>query len=170
MIVTAPPRPKPIAATIGAVFGGLWGVVGTQALPPGWRGPAYAAVAAVTLGLLVRLWRAAPARPGERLFGRSAYRWAVAGELAAIYAASALLPRWGLRAFFIEVVGIIVGLHFIGLWRATGARRFLFICAGMVAVSAAAMALPARIGETAARDAGAGFGNALVLWAAVAAG
>jgi hypothetical protein len=159
---------KPIAGTIGAVFGGLWGVVGTLALPVAERWLAAATISALTIAILWRLWRAPPAKTAP-LFGRRAYRWAVGFELVAIYIASVLLPRWGLQPFFVPVVGIIVGLHFVGLYRATRARRFLAICAGMVVVSAAATLLPGAAHGLSLRDAATGFGNALVLWIGVAA-
>ncbi|MFT3978805.1 MAG: hypothetical protein QM688_17115, partial [Sphingomonas bacterium] len=65
----------------------------------------------------------------------------------------------GLGDYFLCAVGVIVGLHFIGLWRANGEARFLHIALAMCMVSIGAMLLP-----LAWRDASLGFGNALVLW------
>lgn len=142
--------------------------MGTFALPASWRALVAAAVALVTIAILCRLWRGR--RPSSApLFRHSAYRWAVVIELVSIYAASVLLRRCGLQPWFIQVVGIIVGLHFIGLYRATRAPRFLAICAEMVAVSALAMLLPGTAHGLSPRDAVTGFGNALVLWTSVAA-
>lgn len=159
---------RPIAGSIGTVFGGLWGVVGALALAPAWRLPAGVVAATVTAVLLWRLWSGAASASGP-LFRRAAYRWAVVFELVAIYAASAVLPRLGGQKFFIQVVGLIVGLHFIGLYVATRAPRFRFICVAMCLVSAGAMLLPGPAHDVVWRDAVTGFGNALVLWLGVAA-
>lgn len=158
---------RPIGNTIGLAFGGLWAVLGAQALPAAWQGPVLAGAAVITLALIIRLWRrrGSGGGAGGGLFRRPGYIVAVILELAAIIAASNLLPRWGLKAWFIQVLGVIVGLHFIGLWQATRARRFLAIAAGMCAVSLAAMLLPPG-----PRDLACGFGNALVLWAGAGLG
>jgi hypothetical protein len=157
--------PRPIPATIGLVFGGLWFWLGATALPPVWRTLAGLAGALITLGLIVRLWRApGPEDTGAGMFKRGAYFVAVALEVAAIYTASALLPKYGLQGYFIQAVGVIVGLHFIGLWRATGLARFLWIAGAMCAVSLLATLLPAAWEGVDPRDAATGIGNALVLW------
>jgi hypothetical protein len=162
-------RARPIPSTIGTIFGGLWGIVGALALPTAWHWPVAGITGMVTLTILLRLWRGPSPVSGAPLFRRQVYRWAVMFEVVAIAAASVLLRRAGLQSFFIQVVGIVVGLHFIGLYRATRAPRFLAMCAGMIAVSAAAMLLPAPAGGLAPRDVATGFGNALVLWIGVAA-
>jgi len=132
-------RSRPIPATIGLFFGGVWGLFGAQALPQDWR------VAGI-------------AGAGS-LFRRRTYYVAVAFEVAAIVAANLLLPRLGLQAYALQALGVIIGLHFIGLWKASGMARFLGIAAAMTAVSLAACMLPAPL-----RDMVTGFGNALVLW------
>ena len=159
-------RSGPIPASIGTIFGGLWALIAAMALPPIWRIPATVIAAVSTAILIVRLWRAErpAAGPPTRLFGRKAYRIAVVAEVLAIYAASAALPRLGWQAYFIQAVGIIVGLHFIGLWRATRSGRFVGIAAGMCIVSALAILLPATVRLVDLRDFVAGAGNALVLW------
>lgn len=151
---------RPIPRTIGVAFGAFWGMIGARALPDPVRTIASIAVGLAACGLIARLWLGAPlAGGGNALFRRKAYLLAVAFEVAAILAASALLPRFGLGAYFPCVVGAIVGLHFIALWHASGARRFLAIALAMCVVSLGAMLLPA-----ASRDILLGFGNALVLW------
>jgi len=64
-----------------------------------------------------------------------------------------------LQAYALQALGVIIGLHFIGLWKASGMARFLGIAAAMTIVSLAACALPPPL-----RDMVTGFGNALVLW------
>ena len=49
------------------------------------------------------------------MFRRWPYLLAVVLEIVAIYTVSAALPRYILQTYFIEAVGVIVGLHFIGL-------------------------------------------------------
>ncbi len=149
-----------IGATIGLGFGGLWALLGAQALPQHLSVWAALAGFAVSAALILRVWWARPVpSEGKSLFRRTRYFVAVALEVAAIMAASNLLPRYGLSGYLIPVVGVIVGLHFIGLWLAAAQRHFLGIAAGMCAVSLAAMLLPPGPREIAC-----GFGNALVLW------
>ena len=159
-------RSRPIPAAIGTMFGGLWALLAATALPPAWHIPAASLAIVATALLIVMLWRSdqPAAGPAGRLFGRQAYQSAVVAELLAIYAASAVLPRLGWQGYFIEAVGIIVGLHFIGLWAATRAPRFLGIAAGMCTISAAAIPLPATLHLLHLRDGFTGAGNALVLW------
>lgn len=80
-----------------------------------------------------------------------------------------LLPRYGLQAYLVPTIGIIVGLHFIGLWRASGETAFLGIAAAMCAVSTAAMVLPdGPVGSLNPRALFASYGSALVLWVTAA--
>ncbi|AYJ84598.1 hypothetical protein D3Y57_00345 (plasmid) [Sphingomonas paeninsulae] len=85
-----------------------------------------------------RLWCTNQPASGstEHLFDRKAYQIAVAAEVVAIYTVSAVLPPFGWQIYFIQIVEIIVGLHFIGQWAATRSRRFLDIAGGMCAISA----------------------------------
>jgi hypothetical protein len=157
MAATLDNRPRPIGATVGLLFGGLWCVLGAQALADPWRMAAMVLGGAVTLALAVRVWLApAIAGSGTGMFRQRAYLVAVLLEVAAIALANRVLPHDCL----VPAVGVIVGLHFIGLWKATGAARFLSISAAMCMVSAASALLP--VGP---REAVCGFGNALVLWA-----
>lgn len=99
------------------------------------------------------------------LFRSRYYIAAVALELIAMNVAAYVLPRHGLTGYLLTAVGIIVGLHFIGLWMATGMRRFLWIAGAMVVASALAALLPAAApGLFSARNAATGFANALILW------
>jgi len=147
---------RPVGATIGLVFGGLWWLLGAQVLPAPWPAPAAALGFAVSAGLIFLVWRRRGiAGGGTAMFRSRMYIAAVALEVAAIALASHLVPPAQMN----PAVGVIVGLHFIGLWMASGARRFLWIAAGMCAVSAASALLPPG-----PREAACGFGNALVLW------
>ena len=99
------------------------------------------------------------------MFRRRAYTVTVILELAALVAATNLLPRAGFGDELIPAVGVIVGLHFIGLWMATGLRRFLWIAFAMCAASAISAFLPMAYTGLDPRVAVCGFANALVLWA-----
>ncbi len=168
MIEAMEPRlngPRPIAGTIGLTFGGLWSSLGASGLPLGWRLPIEALGGLVTLALVAVLWtRRGSVGAGRGLFRRKGYIIAVALEIVAIYAASALLPHYGLQSYLIETVGVIVGLHFIGLWQATRRPAFLWISGCMCGVSVVSAFMPPAIGEFGPRMIVAGFGNALVLW------
>lgn len=159
---------RPVPVMIGTAFGGLWAAMGALALPRAWTPWAAGAAVTVALILLGRLWFSAAVESGG-LFRRHAYWVAVVLEVAALVAAGHFLPRYGLQAYFVPAIGIIVGLHFIGLWKATGNTVFVWIAGAMCAVSAAAAALPdAPIGSLNARALFASYGNALVLWVAAA--
>jgi hypothetical protein len=62
------------------------------------------------------------------------------------------------------VIAIIVGLHFLGLWRVTGAEIFIALAGGLCLVGRIALwaAESRRLLIT-------GFGCAFVLWASAAA-
>ncbi len=153
-------RARPIPRAIGLLFGALWGLIGALALPRPAQALAVACVALIAIGLLGRLWfRASMGGEGNSLFRRRAYLLAVIFEVGAIMLASSLMPRLGLGDYFLCAVGVVVGLHFIGLWRANGEVRFVHIALAMCMVSIVATLLP-----LAGRDALLGFGNALVLW------
>jgi hypothetical protein len=156
---------RPIGATVGLFFGGLWCVLGSQALPQHWQLPVIVAGWIVTLLLVLRLWRLpAFGAGGGAMFRQRTYLVAVALEVVALVAANNLLPKMGFGDELIPVVGIIVGLHFIGLWQATGLRRFLGIAVAMCVVSAFSALLPSLWGNIDPRVAVCGFGSALVLW------
>ncbi|HEX3810965.1 MAG TPA: hypothetical protein VHW02_14825 [Rhizomicrobium sp.] len=162
-------RPKPIGGTIGLFFGGLWSFLGAQALPQPWQMPVAIVGFVVTFVLIAMVWRRSTlAGPGTGMFGRRAYLAAVVLEVVAIVAASNLLTHYGLQSYIIPAVGVIVGLHFIGLWVATGMSRsatpLLWIAGAMVVVSALSALLPHAYGGFNPRDAACGFANALVLW------
>ncbi len=63
-----------------------------------------------------------------------------------------------------SAIGCIVGLHFIGLWLATGSSRFLHITAGMCVVSVVSMVVPFTWHAVGLRYLLLGVGNAAVLW------
>jgi hypothetical protein len=165
MLTAIDRAPRPIGATVGLFFGGLWCVLGSQALPVAWQWPAIAAGWIVTLALIVQLWRRKTVSGGGgTMFRQRAYIAAVLLEVAALFAAANFLPRAGFGDQLIPAVGVIVGLHFIGLWMATGLRRFLAIAAAMCAVSVFSAFLPVAYAGVDPRVAVCGFGNALVLW------
>jgi hypothetical protein len=158
-------RPKPIGGTIGLCFASLWWLLAARALPAGFHVPVAFSGFLVGAVLILLLWRRPPNRgSGTGMFRRRTYLVAVVLEIAAIAVASNLLRSYGLQDYFIPTMGVIVGLHFIGLWQATGALRFLTIAAAMCLVSLASMVLPHVGSGLDLRDAACGFGNALVLW------
>ena len=158
-------RSRIIGSAIGLVFGGVWSVLGARALQREWQIPAMVAGITFTAALILRLWpRPATLDAVQFTFRSRYYITAVALEIIALNVAGNLLLRQGLAAYLLTSVGIIVGLHFIGLWMATRMRRFLWIAGAMCAVSALMAFLPATYGAMNPRDTATGFGNALVLW------
>ena len=167
--LTEPVRTRsslPVSNLIGLVFAGLWAWAGSLTLAKVWQISTLAVSVLVGVVLLVRLMRG-PAQHATRgsMFRGAPYLFAVVLELCGIYVASVALPRFGYEAYLMQVVGVIVGLHFLGLWRASRSRRMVAIAVGMCAVSAVGLLLP-RVFANGVRpgDVWTGFGNALVLW------
>ncbi len=148
---------------IGLGFAVLWLLLGAAALPVPWRYGVGAVGVVAIAGLAVRAWRMDEPRTG--LFRMKRYRIAVIAEFGALALGQVLLARAGLSAYLLPVVGIIVGLHFIGLWWAGGGVQYLRLAAAMTIIDAGALLLPAG-GH--AMQAVAGLGSAAAL--AVAAG
>ena len=96
-------------------------------------------------------------------FRGAVYNEAVGFEVVFIVIAVWLLRRAKHPQYILPVVGFIVGLHFLGLWRATDLSVFVWTAIGMCIASAIAIILPPNM--VVARRAIAGFGCALVLWA-----
>ncbi len=149
-----------IGRLIGLSFGVLWLLVGAAALLRLDGGLAAAVAAAGLLAFAIAAWRVVRRRQKNRRFVRSIYIAAVAAEVAALWIAQRWLSAHGRQDLLFPVVGVIVGLHFIGLWAATGANRFLWLTGAMLAINAAAIAAP--LGP-AARQMVAGFGSSLAL-------
>lgn len=147
---------------IGLGFAALWLLLGAGALSVPWRYAVGVGGAAAIVVLAFRAWRLVEPRTG--LFRMGRYWIAVALEFGAIALANLALNRAGLAGYLIPVVGMIVGLHFIGLWWAGGGTQYLRLAGAMTAIDAAALLLPPG---SAAMQAVAGLGSATVLaWAA----
>jgi hypothetical protein len=108
---------------------------------------------------------------GQRQLGTfrpAIYGMAVSFEAGAIFTAIWLLKRFALPQFLLPAIGFIVGLHFLGLWKATDLRNFLWIALSMCTVCGLAAFLPGvtENGDVDLRTVAAGLGSALVLWGA----
>jgi hypothetical protein len=154
---------------IGATAGCAWGIVGAMGLPEPWRTSTACLGVGISAALIVALVKSRAAQKSQTFRG-SIYAASVAFEAIAIFAAVSLLRRFALPQFIVPAVGIIVGFHFIGLWKATDLSKFLWIAVAMCAVCAFSLLLPG--GEDfgiGARQAVAGLGCAVVLWSSGAA-
>jgi hypothetical protein len=159
-------RARPLAPRlVGLIFGGLWALIAVLALPRTYRPLEIAAVILITMGFLMRLWMRTSDLPSRKPFFRTrGYVVSVACEVVALYIASVTFPRFGLSEYLYSVIGFIVGLHFIGLWRSSGSRRFLTISAAMCFVSLLSAMIPFSWKMVDLRCAFLGTGNALILW------
>jgi len=82
-----------------------------------------------------------------------------------LYVAMLLLKKYELGSFFVQVLGFVVGLHFIGLWVASGQRRYLWLCLSMCIVSLIGVMLPsATSGDFNLRNVVTAYGCAFALW------
>jgi hypothetical protein len=167
-------RRKLIGTIIGIVFGLVWGVVGACPLPPEWRLNALIAIVLIAAALIIAAVRTSGSTNvlGSKPFDGRAYGGAVAAEALAIVVAVPLLTHAHREAYVPPVIALIVGLHFLGLWKASGQRMFVWICVGLCAVSCAAALVPIGVvvegTGVQSRLAFTGLGSALALWIACA--
>lgn len=123
------------------VFAGVWLWIGASALPVPWR---WIAAAVGIVSLLATGWRVLRQRRplgSGRGFDRRWFWLAVAFEVVAANIAAWWLGRAGMLDRIWPVLGIIVGLHFIGLYYASRDRRFITLTVAMVAINAVALLL-----------------------------
>jgi hypothetical protein len=154
-----------ISGLIGLAFGLFWLFVGANAVHG--QAAMVIAVAGCLIFALAALWIVTRRRRTRgRRFAAGYYLAAVGAEVVAIVAAQNWLAAHGQKQLLFSVVGIIVGLHFIGLWLATGDRVFAWLTSVMVAINLAALLLPLNPD---ARRMVSGFGSSAALLVAVAA-
>jgi hypothetical protein len=156
-------------ATIGAVFGCAWGIAGATALPTPWQAWAIAFSIGISIVLILALSLPHKHRPLGAFRGRI-YGMAVVFEVAAIFATIWLLKQLGLTNLLMPAIGFIVGLHFLGLWKATHVRVFFGTALTMCLVCGLAAFLPGTTanGSVDLRRVVTGLGSAVVLWGASA--
>ncbi len=156
-----------IGAIVGACIAGLWGIAGAVALSG--RSRAFAALlsCAVSAGIVMGLLHHAP-RAAVGVFHGGIYGIAVTAEGMGIAVAIPLLKRLNRPHLLMPAISFLVGLHFLGLWQATGLIRFVLVAVGICLVAAwgALLAAPRRSMKASTVQAVVAFGTALVLWAA----
>ncbi len=152
-----------IGVLIGVIAGGSWALAGSASL----RGAPRVLAMIVSLVGSILLAVATARLPSNGEAGRfdgAIYGIAVTAEAIAIVVAVPVLRRLGRGDWLVPVIAMIVGLHFLGLWRATGDAVFVGLAAGLCAIGIMGVRVPASW-----RMLVVGFGCALVLWAAAAA-
>jgi hypothetical protein len=149
---------------IGLTFGLLWWLVGAGAVagPPGLVLLAFGVIIFAATGFWI-------VKHQPRL-ARSKPRWAyyvvaVIVEIVAITLAQAWLTASGLKPLIFPAVGVIVGVHFTGLWPAFSRRRFLVLAIVMTAINLLALLLPLEPGTRLMLS---GFGSSASLFATAA--
>lgn len=123
-------------------FALVWLWIGANALAMPWRVVA-GGVGGVVLGAVA--WRALrrPVALGSTgRFDRRRFGITVALEVGAATLAGSLLGRFGLIGYVWPTLGVIVALHFIGLWWATGDPRYITLMWTMLAVNVIALFSP----------------------------
>ena len=158
---------RTIGSVVGVIAGCVWGIGGATGLPRPWQAWALGS----SIGISVVLIAALAMTYGQRQLGTfrlSIYGMAVSFEAGAIFTAIWLLKRFALPEFLLPAIGFIVGLHFLGLWKATDLRVFLWIALAMCIVCGLSAFLPGATenGDVDLRTVVAGLGSALVLWSA----
>lgn len=146
-------------ALIGLVFGLLWWWVGAGAVT-GLAGTVLQIIGVLIFaatGIWIVKRPVTPARHQPRWVY---YVVAVVAEVVAIMLSQKWLTVHGFGQLIFPAVGVIVGLHFIGLWQAFARRRFLILSIVMTAVNLLALLLPLTPG---ARLLLSGFGSSASL-------
>lgn len=168
--VNASKKRLPVSRLLGICFGGFWAGAGSMAFSGAVRGVLLSLAVLLTVGLAVHAIRSLPlGTSNDRMFHRRPYVIAVVLEALAIAGVLTFLPRYGAE-YVLQAIGIIVGLHFIGLWFASRSRPYLWISAGMCFVSLASVPAQHATAGVRAGDVLTGFGNALILWLGVSFG
>ncbi|CAN5602398.1 hypothetical protein BH09BAC4_BH09BAC4_51310 [soil metagenome] len=146
---------------IGLGFGWLWWLAGTGVVA-GFPGSVLQ-VLGILIFALSGIW-IVKRRPqaAHRQPRWAFYVGAILVEIAAIALAQAWLTARGLEPLLFPVIGIIVGLHFTGLWPAFGRRRFLVLAGAMMAINLLALLLPLEPGTRLMLS---GFGSSACLLA-----
>ena len=128
-----------VGGLIALAFAWLWLLAGSTAAGTA-RVPILAAGSVI---LLLAAWRVLQrGQPGRGRFQLRYYIAAVIAEVAAIAFAQSWLTTHHREDFLFPVVGIIVGLHFIGLWFAWRRQQFLWLTGAMVAINVVALVAP----------------------------
>ena len=156
-----------IGSVIGVAFGCAWGIAGATALPRPLQAWALGSCIGISAVLIMALALPHKQRPSGTFRGHI-YGTAVALEAAAIFTTIWVLQQLALPQFLLPAIGFIVGLHFLGLWKATDLRVFLWAALSMCLVCGLAAFLPGATenGSVDVRRVVAGLGGALVLWGA----
>jgi len=162
-----PLSPTGWGVAAGAAFAALWGLAGARGLAGAWRRRIAVLVLMASAGLIVRAFIAPPQPAYAMRFDAPVYGCAAAFEIVGVLLAAFALRAPARRGLLAPVVAILTGLHFIGLWIATGQRLFLGVTLGLCAAGLIALGWPRRPGGGADPPlAIAGLGSAFVLWAA----
>ena len=159
-----------VGAVGGVAFGCAWAITGATGLPRPWHGWAVGLSIGISSILIAALAVSHPPRQAGTFRGH-VYGTAVALEAAAIVVVVVLLKHLSRPQFLLPAIGFVVGLHFVGLWKATDLSLFLWTAGAICIVCIAAAFLPALTenGSIDVRRVVTGLGCALVLWTAGAA-
>src|SRR5258708_2508249 len=156
-----------VGAVVGVAFGCAWGIAGATALPNPWS----AWGVRLCIGISAALAAALVMLPARRTSGT--FRGQVYGVAVALEAAGIVIAVWSLRHLFLQqfllpAIGFVVGVHFIGLWKATGMSLFRWVAGALCTVCVVAAFSPCLTenGGIDVRRVVAGLGSALVFWAA----
>jgi hypothetical protein len=154
-----------IGAAIGIAFGCWWGIAGSSGLPARWRSIAFFLSIGISAVLFVAILMIR-ARPQAFTFRGRIYLLAVSFEVVAIVLATNLLKYCNRSDLLLPAVGFIVGLHFLGLWKAANQSIFLWIAAAMCVLCTISAFLPSatEINGLDPRRVTTGLGCAVVLW------
>lgn len=143
--------------TILAVMGLVWWVFGSLGFLPSFRGVLIAFGLVATGGALIAIRRYP--RVITKL-DRNTFLLSLAFEGVGIVAVCTALIALHLASYVLSAIAVIVGLHFIGMSRATDRRDYLLLAASLCAVGAVTTLFPMPL-----RIQSAGLTVGITLWA-----
>ena len=156
---------------IGCIAATVWGLAATSAAPKNWRPLCLTLIWSIDAALLATalVLKQVPGNsPSTHPFAGGLYGVDVLIEVIAILATVGVLRRFRQQRFISPAVGLIVGLHFVGLWCASEMPVFLWLACALCVAAALAFALGGRLGHLRGVEDGyrllTGSGSALVFW------
>jgi hypothetical protein len=121
------------------IFAAVWLWIGASALPMPWNAVAGAIGGVTLLAIAWHVLRRPASAGSTRRFDRRKFWIAVAFEVVAANVVALRLGQLGLIGYLWPAFGIIVALHFIGLWWASHDLRFIALTLAMLAVNVVAL-------------------------------
>jgi len=154
-----------IGAIVGAINGLGWSSACAAALASKFR-PAVVLVSVMITALEVWLITHVQSSMNAIVFDGQLYGWVVLFEIISIVASILVLKRLHRADLIPSAIGLVVAVHFVGLWAAIHARVYVGLSLALTATAMVSLLIPEAASETVPRGrlVFLGSANALALW------